>query len=65
VAAVLAMLFGAMAGALLLKTSLTLVLAAGAGLTIATLVGYRVLSAPGGSAPVLGSKPVDGTGTGP
>ena len=56
VAVVLAMLFGALAGALLLKTGITLVLAVGAALTIATLVGYRVLSAPGRSAPALGAR---------
>jgi hypothetical protein len=48
---VLAMLFGALTGALLLKTSITLVLAVGAVLTLATLGGYRALSAPAGSGP--------------
>ena len=52
IAAVLAMLVGALTGALLLKTSIALVLAVGAALTVATLGGYRVLSArprhPGG-----------------
>jgi uncharacterized membrane protein YoaK (UPF0700 family) len=74
IAAVLAMLVGALAGALLLKTSITLVLAVGAGLTVATLGGYRVLSAraaspPAGSPAVPGSnddsKPVDSPGKGP
>jgi uncharacterized membrane protein YoaK (UPF0700 family) len=75
VAVVLAMLLGALTGALALKTSITLVLAIGAGLTVATLVGYRLLSAPadstpgdsapGDSPPTPGSGPVDGGGTGP
>jgi len=68
VGAVLAMLFGALAGALLLKTSITLVLAVGAGLTVATLGGYWVGSAPVGSAPAPGPEGsperVDGAGTG-
>jgi uncharacterized membrane protein YoaK (UPF0700 family) len=65
VAAVLAMLFGALVGALLLKTSITLVLAVAAGLTVATLAGYRRLAAPAFLAPARDSEPVDGGGTGP
>jgi uncharacterized membrane protein YoaK (UPF0700 family) len=59
VAVVLAMLFGALTGALLLKTSITLVLSVGAVLTVATLGGYRALSAPAGPAPTTGE---DGSG---
>jgi uncharacterized membrane protein YoaK (UPF0700 family) len=44
VAAVLAMLSGALAGALLLKTSIALVLAVAAVLTVGTLVAYRLRS---------------------
>lgn len=69
VAAVLAMLLGALAGALLLKTSITLVLAVGAGLTVGTLGGYRVLSARAGPPPASGatdsSGPADGAGSRP
>jgi uncharacterized membrane protein YoaK (UPF0700 family) len=64
VAVVLAMLFGALAGALLVKTSVTLVLAVGAVLTVATLVGYRALSAPSGPAPP-GTEPADDGSAGP
>jgi hypothetical protein len=54
VAVVLAMLGGAVTGALLVKTSITLALAVGTGLTVATLVGYRVLSSRAGVAPPPG-----------
>jgi uncharacterized membrane protein YoaK (UPF0700 family) len=68
-ATVLAMLVGAIAGALLLKTSITLVLAVAAALTVGTLGGYRVLSARAGPAPGSGSddgsRPVGGDGSGP
>jgi uncharacterized membrane protein YoaK (UPF0700 family) len=66
VAVVLAMLAGALAGALLLKTSIALVLAVGAALTVATLGGYRVLSARADPAPPSGStdRPESGDGTG-
>jgi uncharacterized membrane protein YoaK (UPF0700 family) len=43
-AAVLAMLTGAIAGALLLKTSIALVLVVAAALTVATLAGYQALT---------------------
>ena len=54
-------------GALLLKTSITLVLAVGAALTVATLGGYRVLSARGGGpAPdPARRRPAVGDGSGP
>ena len=59
VSAVLAMLTGAIAGALLLKTSIALVLAVAAVLTVGTLGGYRVLSAAADSSgsPGSGGKP--------
>jgi uncharacterized membrane protein YoaK (UPF0700 family) len=60
VATVLAMLLGALAGALLLKTSITLVLAVAAALTVGTLGGYRVLSARAGRAGRAGATPVPG-----
>ena len=69
VATVLAMLVGALAGALLLKTSITLVLAVAAALTVGTLGGYRVLSARAGPASASGSEdgsvPVDRDGSRP
>jgi hypothetical protein len=66
VAVVLAMLFGALVGALLLRTSITLVLAVGAVLTVATLAGYRALSGPAGSAPTTdGVASRDGPAAGP
>jgi hypothetical protein len=59
-AAALAMLVGAPAGALLLKTSIALVLAVGAALAVGTLGGYRLLSASARSSPAPGSA--DGSG---
>jgi len=53
--AVLAMLAGAIAGAMLVKTSIALVLGVGAVLTVGTLGGYRVLSAPADSSGPPGS----------
>ncbi len=64
VTAVLAMLVGALTGALLLKTSIALVLAVGTVLTVATLGGYRVLSARPGSAASPGSAEADDSGSG-
>jgi uncharacterized membrane protein YoaK (UPF0700 family) len=60
-AAVLAMLVGALAGALMLKTSIALVLAVATVLTVGTLGAYRVLSAPTGSAASPGPAKADGS----
>jgi uncharacterized membrane protein YoaK (UPF0700 family) len=66
VAAVLAMLTGAVVGALLLKTSIALVLALAAGLAVGTLGAYRVLSPPAGARDAPGSGGEEpGPGGGP